>query len=109
MEKEKGKFRRFLEGIFRIRGILISLPVAAAAVYLAVYNSKRLPESVGLFIRTDGTFAVELTKNAALWVPLGITGICILVTAISKKVLYPWLISIFSLVIPIVFLLSGRI
>jgi len=34
--------------------------------------------------------------------PLALTALCLVMVFCSKRVVYPWLISIFSLVIPIV-------
>jgi hypothetical protein len=39
-----------------------------------------------------------------VYVPLAITGGCLLMMVFSRKVIYPWLISVFSLVLPLLVL-----
>lgn len=96
--------------IYTLRGIIMSVPVAIAAVILALRNSVKLPDVVTF--DTAGTKAGELifksisiSKNVAVMVPLIITLVCLVMTFCSKKVVYPWLISVFSLLLPIVLLL----
>lgn len=100
--------------IFSLRGILISAPVAIAALVVASWAQKNLPDVVeithvvidrkadnalfGLFVMTTEF----ITRDVAIFVPLVLTGFCLLMTVLSKKVLYPWLISIFTLCLPIV-------
>ena len=100
--------------IWFFRGAVISVPVAAAALYIASQAREKLPEVVeithiiidpnaenplfGLFVMTSDL----ITRDVAIFVPLVLTGFCIIMTILSKRTLYPWLISVFSLVLPIV-------
>ena len=102
------------KAIFSLRGIWISAPVAAAALLVASWAEKNLPEVVeithviidwdaenalfGLFVMTTEF----ITRDVAIFVPLALTAFCLLMTILSKKTLYPWLISIFTLCLPIV-------
>ena len=86
--------------IWKLRGLLMSLPVAVVAVKLAMFNMERLPEVVGLDIQASGEFAHSVSRQMAVFGPLGITAFCILLTVGSKKPLFPWVISIFTLVLP---------
>ena len=86
--------------IWRLRGLLMSLPVAVVAAKLAMFNMERLPEVVGLDIQASGEFAHSVSRQMAVFGPLAITAFCILLTVGSKKPLFPWVISIFSLVLP---------
>ena len=40
--------------IFRLRKVLLAIPVLAAAIYLAVQNMKLLPEQVGVNLLSTG-------------------------------------------------------
>ena len=86
--------------IWRLRGLLMSLPVAVVAAKLAMFNMERLPEVVGLDIQASGEFAHSVSREMAVFGPLAITAFCILLTVGSKKPLFPWVISIFTLVLP---------
>ena len=86
--------------IWKLRGLLMSLPVAVVAIKLAVFNMERLPEVVGLDIQASGEFAHSVSRQMAVFGPLAITAFCILLTVGSKKPLFPWVISIFTLVLP---------
>lgn len=87
--------------LFRLRAVLLSAPVAVAAILLAMKNMDRLPDSVGLMLQTSGDFAVLVPKTMAVFGPLGITALCILLTVCSKKTVFPWLISVFTLILPV--------
>ena len=107
-------FRVIWKTIYGLRGILISAPVAAAALVVAAWGREKLPEVVeithvvidrdaedallGLFVMTTE----QITRDVALFVPLVLTGFCLVMTILSKKTLYPWLISVFTLCLPIV-------
>ena len=100
--------------IFLFRGIIISAPLAAAAVIVATWGQKNLPEMVeithivldkdaegaifGLFAMTTET----ISRDVAVFAPLTLTGVCIVMTILSKRTLYPWLIGMLTLCLPIV-------
>lgn len=90
--------------IYRLRSIVLAFPVAVAAVVLAINNARKLPEIVGINMQANGEYARAISRGVAVMGPLAITALCILMMFCSKKVLYPWLISVFSLVLPYVFL-----
>ena len=113
-EKEKTPVGKVLEviriiflALYRLRGILLSVPVIYAALRLAAYNSENLPLMVGLNLQTNGEFAQLISRQTAVTAPLMVTGVCLALTIFSRKTLYPWLISVFSLVIPIVLLFTN--
>lgn len=87
--------------IYRLRSIFFAAPVALVALRLAAYNMANLPEQVGINIQTTGEYALMIDRSAAVMGPLAVTALCILLTLISRRMVYPWLISIFSLVLPI--------
>lgn len=87
--------------IYQLRGLLLAMPVIIGAVILAFYNYNHLPETVGLNLQANGEFAMTMGIGSAVLIPLGITGGCVVLTLCSRKPLYPWLISVFSLVLPL--------
>ncbi len=93
--------------IFRLRKIFLAIPVLAGAIYLAFYNMGHLPEQVGLNLQASGAFAQTISRNLAVVGPFGITTACLLLMLCARRVLYPWLISLFSLVLPIVLLMMN--
>lgn len=95
--------------IYKLRGVLMALPVLGAAIYLAVKNNRELPEEVGLNLLATGEFEMMISRNVAVIAPLVVTGFCLLMMFCSRKPLYPWLISIFTLILPIVLLLTNTL
>lgn len=93
--------------IYKLRSVLLAIPVAVAAIVLAVRNAAQLPEQVGIHLLSTGEFEMMVSRNVAVLVPLVVTVFCLLLMFCSRKVLYPWLISIFSLVLPFVLLLTN--
>jgi len=85
----------------------LSLPVIIAAIVLAVTNISRLPDKVGLDMLATGDFQFFIGKGIAVMGPLALTSVCLLLVFCSKKVMYPWLISVFSLSLPIVLWLTN--
>ena len=86
--------------IFRLRKIFMAAPVVFLAIRIASANMERLPEYVGLNLQSSGEFAMMVTRNYAVFGPLCVTGFCLLLMFCSRKTLFPWIISIFTLVLP---------
>ena len=93
--------------IFRLRGFFMAIPVALAALYLAARNMARLPEEVGINLLANGQYEYLISRGLAVMAPLVVTGVCLVMMFLSKKVLYPWLISLFSLALPLVLWLTN--
>ena len=91
--------------IYRLRGLILSIPVVIAALKLARVNYELLPDSVGLDLQTTGEYAYIVTKEVADYGPLAVTALCLLMVLMSRKTAYPWLISVFSLLIPLIILM----
>ena len=85
----------------------MAIPVVWAAIYLARLNLNVLPEMVGLNLQVTGEYAKMISRNMAVYVPLAVTGACLLMMFLSKKTLYPWLISLFSLAFPLLLLFTN--
>ena len=86
---------------YKLRSVILAIPVAVAAVWMAVRNLAVLPEQVGINLLENGEFAYSIGRSLAVMGPLAVTAVCLLMMFCSKKVLYPWLISVFSLVLPL--------
>jgi hypothetical protein len=86
--------------IFRLRKFIMAAPVIYYAVKLARENLNRLPELVGFNIQSNGEFAAMVSRNYAVYGPLAVTGFCLLLMFCSRKTVFPWIVSIFSLVLP---------
>ena len=87
--------------IFRLRGFFMAIPVALAALYLASRNMAQLPEEVGINLLPNGQYEYLISRGLAVMAPLVVTGVCIVMMWLSRRTFYPWIISIFSLVLPL--------
>ena len=94
--------------IYRLRKIIMSIPVVYYAIVFGVYNAKYLPERVGLVLQSNGEFAQTVSRGLAVMGPLGLTAACLLLMFCSRRTLYPWLISIMSLLLPMLILLLNN-
>ena len=86
--------------IYRLRKFILAAPVVYYALKFAGQNMERLPEMVGFNIQSNGEFAAMVSREYAVYGPVGVTFFCLLLMFCSRKVLYPWIISIFTLVLP---------
>lgn len=93
---------------YNLRNILLTVPVAALAAILAIVNMAKLPDSVMIswpMVR-DGVLLIQdimISKLLAVFAPLAVTAFCLLMVIASKRMVYPWLISVFSLALPLFF------
>lgn len=95
---------RFLS---RMRKVILAIPVGWGAVYLAIYNESHLPAVVGLSLGNDGELTMQVARELAVLGPVALTALCLLLMFGSRRVLTPWLVSLFSLVIPLVILVTN--
>lgn len=86
--------------IYRLRGFFMAIPVALAALYLATQNMARLPEEVGINLLANGQYEYLISRGLAVMAPLVVTGVCLVMMFLSRRTIYPWIISIFSLILP---------
>ena len=93
--------------IYKLRKLIMATPVVYLAIRIAIANSNRLPEAVGMNLQSSGEFAMMVTRNYAVFGPLLVTGFCLLLMFCSRKTLFPWIISIFSLVLPYLIYLTN--
>lgn len=93
--------------VYRLRAILLAIPVIIWALQLARINFELLPDMVGLGLQSSGEFLYLIAKEVAVYGPLALTALCLLMVGLSKKTIYPWIISIFSLALPLIILLTN--
>ena len=93
--------------LYHSRKIILSVPVIYVGLRLAAYNGSHLPETVGLFLQADGSFLMEFAKSLAVMGPMVLTGGCLAMMFLSRKAMYAWAISVFSLALPILLLISN--
>lgn len=90
--------------VFKLRKVFMVVPVLWAALELAIYSRDNLPETVGFNIQASGEFAQMISRDTAVYGPLGLTCACLVLVLLSRRTIYPWIISIFTLALPILIL-----
>ena len=93
---------------YRLRKVVLAAPVVYFALRLAAYNTVNLPLSVGLLMQSSGDFSFHISRYTAVVAPLGLTGGCLAMMFLSKKALYAWAISVFTLAVPVLLVLSNN-
>ena len=93
--------------LFRLRKFVMAAPVVYYALKLAAYNREHLPEMVGIDLQSTGEFARMISRDMAVNGPLMLTFGCLVMMFLSRKAMYSWAISIFTLALPILLLLSN--
>ncbi len=89
--------------VYKLRSIFLAIPVAFTAVIMAIQNMTRLPEKVSLFFPGENILTanlIELSREVAVFGPLLVTVLCLVMMFLSRRVTFPWLISLFSLFLP---------
>ena len=93
--------------VYHLRKFVMAAPVVYYALKLAEYNSDHLPEQVGLNLQATGEFTHMISRNMAVMGPLALTIACLLLMFCSRKAMYSWAISIFTLALPLLILISN--
>lgn len=93
--------------IMRLHKIFLAIPVVYGAVRIAMYAQENLPETVGISLQANGEYAITVARNVAIQGSLAVTAACLLLMFCSRRTIYPWIISIFSLVLPFLILLTN--
>lgn len=92
---------------YRARKLIMALPVVYYALRLAYYNSIHLPSEVGIFLQNNGNFLRMIDRGTAVVLPLAINFGCLALMMFSRKAMYTWAVSIFSLALPVLLLISN--
>ena len=93
--------------LFRLRKFVMAAPVVYYAFLLANYNRSHLPEQVGINLQSTGEFARMISRDMAVNGPLALTLACLVLMFCSRKAMYSWAISIFTLALPLLILLTN--
>lgn len=95
--------------IMRLRKIILALPVLYAAIKLASAGFTYLPEKVGLNLLSNGEFAILAERSVAVYGSFALTMACLLLMFCSRRTLYPWIISLFTLALPVLILATNNL
>lgn len=106
-DKFKQILGKIIMTLYHLRKVVMAMPVAYVALRMAAYNMSHLPEQVGVNLQTTGEFAMQISRYAAVIGPLGITAGCLVMMFFSRKAMYAWAISIFTLALPVLLLVSN--
>lgn len=93
--------------LYRLRKLVMAAPVVYYALKIAQYNMEHLPEEVGISLQSTGEFARMISRNMAVMGPFVLTCACLLLMFCSRKAMYSWAISIFTLALPLLILFSN--
>ncbi len=107
LKRTANVLRSVWKWVYRLRSVVLAIPVALGAIGLATYNLATLPDKVGINLQASGEYSQMVGKGVAVMGPLALTCVCLLLMFCSRRVLYPWLISLFSLVLPILILITN--
>ena len=88
--------------IVKLRKLFAAIPVAWAAIMLAIRNATALPETVGFNLQLDGSFAMQMSRELAVLGPVALTALCLFLMFCSQRILTPWVVSAFTLIVPII-------
>lgn len=104
-------FGRFLKKnwrwAFELRKIIMAIPVVVLMFALADQCRRRLPETVGLKLLADGTFEQMMSRDGAISLTMVITTGCLVLMFFSRKTVYPWIISLMSLLLPLLLIVTN--
>lgn len=101
-------FGSVIMAFYHLRKVFMAIPVVYYAFKIAIYNSEQLPVEVGLFLQNSGDFLWMFSRNAAVFWPLVLTLACVFLMFFTRKAMYSWAVSIFTLALPLLLLFSNR-
>ena len=93
--------------LYHMRKLFLAAPVVWLAVRLYGYAMEELPKTVGLMLQEDGMYAHYVPRDTAAMGCMAVTAACLLMMFLSRRTLYPWVISLFSLVLPFLLILTN--
>ena len=93
--------------VLKFKKIFLAVPVGTMAVILALQNLIKLPPIVGLDLQANGDFNIQIIREVAAIGPMAITAVCLLLMFCSKRTLTPWIVSVISLLLPLLILITN--
>lgn len=106
-QKTKKIWKTAKPWVWQFRKVLLAIPVVYLALYFARLNWNVLPAEVGLNLQVTGEYAKYISKELAVYGPLGVTGGCLAMMFLSRKTVYPWMICLFSMLLPLLILITN--
>jgi len=100
--------KSFFSILYRYRSVFLTVATVIFAIFFYSFIKGRLPEMVGINLQSDGTFSHYISRDLAVNQSFMLTALSLVFVLISKKTLYPWLISMFTFVIPILILVTNN-
>ncbi len=99
---------------YKLRGLVLAIPIVVISIILAVSNMATLPAAVaiGLPNIVNGILVfqeVMISKILAVFIPLLVTAFCLLMMFLSKRISFPFLVSLFSLILPVFFSIAATL
>lgn len=107
MKKFGRNVKKVWAQIFKFRDIVLAIPVVVGSIWMACMNLAKLPDTVGINLQANGEFASTISKGLAVLCPLLLTALCLVLMIASKRKLYPWLICMLSLLLPVLILVTN--
>lgn len=101
--------KKFFTYVYKFRAIILVVVTLIAAIIMASYCKANLPETVGIDLQSDGTFSKYITRDQAVNCSFILTALSLVFVLISKKTLYPWLISLFTFAVPVLILVTNHL
>ncbi len=93
--------------LFHMRKIFLTLPVLWVAFKVYTYAKEMLPENVGVWLLETGDYQFTLDREASLMSCLAVTAACLVLMFLSRRTILPWIVSLFTLVLPIMLVLTN--
>ena len=98
---------KIISWLSKFKKIIAAVPVAAGAIVLALYNMGNLPKVVGINLLENGSFTYQIPRGLAVFAPVAVTSICLLLMFCSRRILTPWFVSLVSLLLPVMILITN--
>lgn len=92
---------------YELRKVIMAIPVVILMLDLANECRQRLPEMVGINLLTNGGFEQLIARETAIAATMAITVICLVFMFLSRKTVYPWLVSLLSLLLPVLLIVTN--
>ena len=100
-------FKKKWRWSFELRKVVMAIPVIVLMLKLAADCRAELPKKVGLNLLASGSFEYMIARETAITICMAVTCVCLLFMFLSRKTVYPWLISLFSLLLPVLLIITN--
>ena len=100
-------FRIIGKVLFHLRKIFLAVPVVWAAFKVYAYGQANLPEAVGVWLLENGDYQFTLARESALMSCMAVTAVCLVLMFCSRRTILPWIVSIFTLVLPFLLIITN--